>query len=141
MLSLKSNNINQINTAKLVAVNDSTQWLSIKDVRSKKELTNQYSHIYKQNHEKNKWILMINPENNSLENIENISDKTFPKILQVSSNKVNVRLENIETALKKGNCSAVIINNALFSEAELSKLYISARQGNTQCFIFNIQSI
>ena len=48
-----------------------------------------------------------------------------------------VRLENIETALRKGNCSAVIINNASFTEVELSQLYSSAKEGNTQCIILN----
>lgn len=137
MLSLKTNNINKINTTQLIAVNDSKQWLNVKCVNNKKDLTKQYSDIYQQYHVRNKWILMINPENDSLESIENLSKKSFPKILKVNSNKVNVRLENIETALRKGNCSAVILNNALFSEEELSQLYLSAKLGNTQCIILN----
>lgn len=137
MLSLKNSNINEINTVQLTAVNDPEQWLNIKDVNNERELTQVYSKIYQQYHVTNKWILMINPENNSLESIDNLSEKSFPKILKVNSNKVNVKLENIETALRKGNCSAVIINNVLFNETELSKLYISAREGNTQCIILN----
>lgn len=137
MLSLKTNNINKINATQLIAVNDSKQWLNVKCVNNKKDLTKQYSDIYQQYHVRNKWILMINPENDSLESIENLSKKSFPKILKVNSNKVNVRLENIETALRKGNCSAVILNNALFSEEELSQLYLSAKLGNTQCIILN----
>jgi len=137
MLSLKISNINKINTTQLTAVNDPEQWLNIKSVNNEKELTQVYSKIYQQYHVTNKWILMINPENNSLESIDNLSKKSFPKILKVNSNKVNVKLENIETALRKGNCSAVIINNVLFNELELSKLYISAREGNTQCIILN----
>ena len=137
MLSLKTNKINKINATQLIAVNDSKQWLNVKCVNNKKDLTKQYSDIYQQYHVRNKWILMINPENDSLESIENLSKKSFPKILKVNSNKVNVRLENIETALRKGNCSAVILNNALFSEEELSQLYLSAKLGNTQCIILN----
>lgn len=84
---------------------------------------------------------MINPENSSLESMENISKKSFSKILRVNSNKVNVRLENIETALRKGNCSAVIINNASFTDVELSQLYSSAKEGNTQCIILNNKNL
>ncbi|WP_077341668.1 SulA-like leucine-rich domain-containing protein [Pseudocolwellia agarivorans] len=137
MLAIKDNNISKLNVIKLEAVNDSIQWLNIKDINGAEALTQQYSEIYQQYHVNNKWILMINPENNSLGGMENISKKAFSKILQVNSNKVTVKVENIETALRKGNCSAVILNNASFTEEELSQLYLSAKEGNTQCIILN----
>ncbi len=137
MFALNNNNISKLNVTTLEAVNDSKQWLSIKDINNVDSLTEQYSTIYQKHHVNNKWILMINPENSSLESMENISKKSFSKILRVNSNKVNVRLENIETALRKGNCSAVIINNASFTDIELAQLYSSAKEGNTQCIILN----
>jgi len=141
MFALNDNNISKLNLTKLEAVNDSKQWLSIKDINDVNSLTKQYSTIYQKHRVDNKWILMINPENSSLESMENISKKSFSKILRVNSNKVNVRLENIETALRKGNCSAVIINNASFTDVELSQLYSSAKEGNTQCIILNNKNL
>lgn len=137
MFAINTNKISKLSVIKLEAMNDAKQWLSIKDLNDEAALTQQYSEIYKQNHVKNKWILMIDPENSSLEGIENISKNTFNKILKVNSSKVKVKLENIETALRKGNCSTVILNNVSFSDKELSRLYLSAKEGSTQCIILN----
>lgn len=141
MNTLKINNINTLCKINTTAVNDSTEWLHIRNINNSNDLTKQYKEIYQKYQMNNKWVLMINPENNSLDNIENTSDLSLSKILKVNSNKVNVKLENIETALRKGNCSAVIINNALFNDAELSQLYSSAKLGNTQCIILNTSKL
>lgn len=137
MLSIKTNKISKLNINKLEAVNDSRLWLNIKDVSSDNAFTEQYLKICSQHQIKNKWILIVNPENNSLDNMQNLPEESFSCILRVHSNKVNVKIENIETALRKGNCSAVILNNTSFDESELAQLYASARLGHTQCIILN----
>lgn len=141
MLSFKTNNISKLNINKQEAVNDSTLWLNIRNVDNKNELTDLYSKTYRQHHVKNKWILMVNPESNSLDNMPNSTQDSFSRILRVHSNKVNVKIENIETALRKGNCSAVILNNTSFNETELAQLYASAKHGKTQCIILNNKTL
>jgi len=139
MLAIKNNIINNLNTINLEAVNDAKQWLSIKNIKNDEELTKQYSTIYQENNYKNKWILMINPENSALVNIEKTPKKTFSKILRVNANKGIVKVKNIEAALRKGNCSAVILNDVKFNEQELTQLYLGAKKGNTACIIINNQ--
>lgn len=141
MLLVKTNKINTLKVNKQEAVNDSTLWLNIKDVNNDNAFTEHYSKIYRQYHIKNKWILMVNPENNSLDNMQNLPKESFSRILRVHSNKVNVKIENIETALRKGNCSAVILSNTYFNDTELAQLYTSAKQGNTQCIILNNKTL
>ena len=137
MLPIKNHKISTLNINKQEAVNDPTLWLNVKELSNENLLAEQYSKIYSQYQVKNKWILMINPENNSFDNMQNIPKENLSRILRVHSNKVNVKIENIETALLKGNCSAVILNNTSFNSEELAQLYKSAKKGNTQCIILN----
>ena len=137
MNSIKSHKISMLNINKQEAVNDPTLWLNVKELSNENSIAEQYSKFYSQYHVKNKWILMINPENNSFDNMQNLPKENLSRILRVHSNKVNVKIENIETALLKGNCSAVILNNTSFNSEELAQLYKSAKKGNTQCIILN----
>lgn len=137
MLAINNLNIRNLQSLNLEAVNDSKQWLTIKNVTNDEKLKNEYADIYKNHAVKSKWVLMINPENEILESIDDEVKKSFSKILRVNSNKVNVKLENIESTLRKGNCSVVIINKSLFNNDELARLYTSAKKGNTQCIILN----
>jgi len=137
--------MNLINTNKIIdlhfstseAVNDSAHFLNVKSINSTEELTEQYSNIYDQCKMKNKWVLMVNPEQHSLENMNVTSTTSTPRILQVHSNNMHIKVKNIETALRKGHCSAVVLCNVHFNEKELAQLYTSAKQGNTQCIILN----
>ncbi|WP_281557166.1 SulA-like leucine-rich domain-containing protein [Thalassomonas sp. RHCl1] len=131
---LESNNIdiNHLNSKQLPPGN---AWLNIKNIESQQQCSKQYTDICQQHYQQKKWILVINPEKNALECLSDSTWLDTSKILQVNTNKVKVNLENIEKALSKGNCAAVILSNASLAQAELSHLADCARKGKTPCFI------
>lgn len=85
---------------------------------------------------KKKWILLINPDNEALEQVSKQS-KAHNKVLRLNVNKVKVDIDNITAALARGNCEQVIICNPLLSTAEIAKLKHCAEQGKTKCIILN----
>lgn len=130
-LNVKNAN-NIINSPHII---NSTNWLDIRESSNELELIQQYADICQQHNISNKWILMINPENNSLEQLTSKYQINTSKILRVDTNKVKISINNIQTALSKGNCSAVILCNASLKQYELSQLTECAKQGKTQCII------
>ncbi|WDE09716.1 SulA-like leucine-rich domain-containing protein [Thalassomonas haliotis] len=133
MLEPNNIDINHLNSKKLPA--PANAWLNIKNIENQQQCSKQYSDICQQHYQQKKWILVINPEKNALEGLCDSSCLDTSKILQVNTNKVKVNLENIEKALSKGNCAAVILSNASLAQAELSHLADCAREGKTPCFI------
>ena len=53
----------------------------------------------------------------------------------MNANKVNVNVEHIKKTLLKGNCSAMILSNAQFNQAEMNELSRCAALGKTQCIV------
>jgi hypothetical protein len=53
----------------------------------------------------------------------------------VNANKVNVNLEHIKNTLLKGTCSAMILSNANYNQAELKEISRCAALGKTQCIL------
>ena len=140
MLAIKDNNIRHLDSINSDAVNSDAvnneyHWLNARTINTPLSLTKEYLNICKEFHNNNKWILMVNPENDCLDELSTKSDNNSLKVLRVHSNKVNVSVNNIETALRKGNCSVVVLCNAFFTESELTSLSASAKKGNTQCII------
>ena len=113
----------------------SSSWLDIINIENKADLSKQYADICQQHHLDNKWILMINPEDLSLSQLANTNGIDTSKILKVNTNKSKVALKNIENALSKGNCSAVVLCNASLKHEEIFKLNRSAQQGKTACIV------
>jgi len=128
------NNLNLIDTIKPCVAN---QWLDIREQITDFELSQQYVDICQQHSLENKWILMINPQNDSLDQLNNSNDIDTSKVLRVNTNKVKINIKNVETALSKGNCAAVVLCNACLNESELIELITYAQQGKTQCIVLN----
>jgi cell division inhibitor SulA len=113
----------------------STQWCNIIRVNNSHDLSAKYQDICQSHHDDNKWILMINPENDSLEQLSNLGKINPAKILKVNANKVNVSLEHIKKTLLKGTCSAMILSDAHYNQAELKQIAQCAALGQTQCIL------
>lgn len=122
-------------------------WLQYASTNSNQELSSHYANICQQYKQDKKWVLFINPEESSLEQLAHTYGVDISKVLCVSfkgKNKVNnlvgehsahLDIEQIKSVLCRGNCSAVILSNASFSEQEISVLNSSAQSGETQCVI------
>ncbi|GAA5137190.1 hypothetical protein GCM10025767_17540 [Thalassotalea piscium] len=109
--------------------------LSIIDIDNELNLSQQYAEICRQYSIENKWILMINPDEEPLEQLTNYNEIDTSKILKVHANKHNLVLANIEKALCKGNCSAIVICNPLLSNEEITQLSKWAEFGKTSCIV------
>ena len=139
MFNTKFNNINTIietNGNSSIELN----WLQQMNVSNKFELSNEYAHICHQHKEEKKWVLFINPEENSIEKLAKTHGVDVSKILMVNyksalTKQTKIELERIKSVLSKGNCSAVILSNSLFETDEIEQLEDSAKAGKTQCFL------
>lgn len=141
-LSLNNNNLNlDAIVSKPLKVNVATTWCNIVPVISSSDLTDKYQDICQNYRDENKWILMINPENDSLEQLSNMGKINPEKILKVNSNKVNVSLENIKNTLLKGTCSALILSDGKYNQAELKEIAQCATIGKTHCILLQSSSL
>ena len=134
------NNINIINDSKEISTNTNANWLQLTNVNNNFELSNQYAYICQQHKQQKKWVLFINPEESSIEQLAHTHDIDASKILMVNyknSTRGNIRVElaHIKSVLSKGNCSAVIVSNSSFALQEIAQLERSAKRGETQCFL------
>jgi len=140
MISL--NNINIINNSTSADSNNSIRvnWLQLTHVNNNFELSNQYAHICQQHRQEKKWVLFINPEESSIEQLAHIHDIDASKILMVNyknsvKGNIKVELAHVKSALSKGNCSAIIVSNSSFAAQEITQLENSAKKGETRCFL------
>ncbi len=135
-LELNNNNLalnSRIKTASKSAL--PSAWCNVIRVKNSYDLSEKYQNICQNHHDDNKWILMINPENDSLEQLSMMGKINPEKILKVNANKVNISLEHIKSTLLKGNCSAIILSNAHYSQAELDEISRCAAIGKTHCIL------
>ena len=138
MISL--NNINIINNSTNISTNTRANWLQLTNVNNNIELSSQYAHICQQHKQQKKWVLFINPEERSIEQLAHIHDIDASKILRVNyknylRGNIRVELAHIKSVLSKGNCSAVIVSNSSFATQEIAQLESSAQKGETRCFL------
>jgi cell division inhibitor SulA len=122
-------------------------WLKLASVDNHTELSFKYADICKQHKQEKKWVLFINPEESSLEQLAHTHGVDISKVLCVSfkgKNKINkllneksayLDIEQIKSVLCRGNCSAVILSNASFGADEMAALDSCARLGETQCVL------
>jgi len=127
-------------------------WLKFARVESHQELSSHYANICQQHNQEKKWVLFINPEESSLEQLAQTHGIDISKVLCVSfkgKNKTNhlvdeksahLDIEQIKSVLCRGNCSAVILSNASFAADEIRELDSCARLGETQCVLLQNQS-
>jgi len=141
-LSQTNNNLTlQPVISKSRKINIATTWCNIIRVENSYDLSEKYQDICQSHHHDSKWILMINPESDSLEQLSTMGKINPEKILKVNASKVNVSLAHIKSALLKGNCSAMILSNAQYNQAELNEISRCAAQGKTQCILLQNSSL
>lgn len=145
---IDTNKNNNININNLINVNNTSNannamnihWLQHTNVSDLFELSHQYATICQQHKQEKKWVLFINPEENSIEKLAKTHGIDVSKILMVNyksttANRVKVELKQITSVLSKGNCSAVILSDSSFAATEIEQLELSAKLGQTHCFI------
>ena len=85
------NSVNYFNTNKLnlkvrsVTVKEDN-WCDVRSIANKVELSQQYTEIFEKHDLDNKWILMINPEDESLQKLSTQGKIDPRKILKVNIN-------------------------------------------------------
>jgi cell division inhibitor SulA len=140
MLNTKNSNINMINSISEKKPPVTINWLQHTNVVNDFEISNQYAHICHQHKQEKKWVLFINPEENSIEKLAKTHGVDVSKILMVNykntdENRAKIALGKITSVLSKGNCSAVILLNSLFDADEIAQLESSATAGQTHCIL------
>jgi len=135
MFTCNSIDINRLNTT----VNYD-YWLTQRNVTNNLDLSSQYVNICQQNHKENKWVLFINPDEASLDQLTSFNKVDTSKVLCVNFNNTDkkltkINIEQIKKALNKGNCSAIILSNTSFENEEILQLDICARESKTQFVI------
>ena len=139
------NSVNYLNTNKLnlkvrsVTVKEAN-WCDVISIANKVELSQQYTEIFEKHDLDNKWILMINPEDDSLQKLSTQGKIDPRKILKVNIHQRNISLKTIQHTLQKGHCSAVILCNATLDKSQLSQLTHFAEKGQTKCIILKKQA-
>lgn len=128
-------NINHLNIEKQFSLNKSNNWLDVRGIENSHQLSDQYEDICKKHEINKKWILMINPEDQSLATLSKSANVDISKILKVNTNKTKIDIKNIEFALGNGNCAAVILCNPSLKDEELAQLNYFAEKGQTACIV------
>ncbi len=116
-------------------------WLDQIAFTSNTQLSQQYADICRQHHQEHKWVLMINPEEDSLEKLTENHGIDAGKILRVNTNQQSININHIEIALQKGNCAAVVVSNTDFNQEQIAQLSKSAQRGKTQCVVINKKAL
>jgi len=137
---MKMTNINNIRNLKKFSSATGAYWLQLTHVNNNSELSDEYAYIYQHHKQQKKWILFINPDESSIEQLAHTHDIDASRILMVNDKNsfkgnIKVELAHIKSVLTKGNCSAVIVSNSSFETQEIAQLESSARQGETRCFL------
>ncbi|GLX76834.1 hypothetical protein tinsulaeT_01740 [Thalassotalea insulae] len=114
-------------------------WIDVRNINNEQSWLAQYTDICLQHKVNNKWILMIDPEDQSLEQLSKTHHVDTSRILKVNSYNGKVNLENLGFALCKGNCAAVILSNTQLKDEDLFKLNQCAQQGKTACIVLTNQ--
>ncbi len=110
-------------------------WLDIINIDYNNDMHEQYENICYEYELNRKWILMINPEDDSIEKLTKSTRIDTSKILKIKTNKTKIVLKNINLALCNGNCSAIILCNPKLKNEELKQLNSSAKKGKTACIV------
>jgi len=155
MFTSNTNNTNVINNVIGNAISTplaEKPWLQLASVENQQELSSHYATICQQHNQEKKWVLFINPEESSLEQLAQTHGVDISKVLCVTfkgKHKVTnslteksayLNIEQIKKVLCRGNCSAVILSNTSFSADEITALDNCARLGETQCILLKNQN-
>jgi len=149
MFTTLTNNTKDLNNTNMLNCNTTrsdVNWFEFKSIADKYELSKQYATICQQHKKQRKWVLFINPDEASLEQLAKKHDVDISKVLCVNlkdkhncdnqhKKSVSLNIEQIKNVLSRGNCSAVILSNAIFKQKEIVELNQCAKQGETQCLV------
>lgn len=146
MESTNNNNISIVRNFSNANPKLNANWLQCTNVEDDFELSNQYAHICQQYKQEKKWVLFINPEESSIEQLAKVHDIDVSKILLVNykstiNTHTKINLERVKSVLNKGNCSAVILSNTNFNSEEITQLENSACEGKTQCVLLKKRTL
>jgi len=130
-------NINNLMANSLDSEQQSSAWIDVINIENQDNLSKQYADLCQQHELQKKWILMINPEAQSLEVLNQSTDIDTSKILTVNTKQSKIDMKNIASAFCKGNCSAVILCNPSLKNEELKQLNRYAEKGKTACIVLN----
>jgi len=136
MTTIKERNISNLDS-KCFMKSTCAPWFDIKNMENNSQITQLYNAICQQHKHEKKWILMINPEDETLETLANVNNIDASKILRVNIKENKLNLKSIKNTLIKGNCSAVIMSDTHLKSDELSQLSFSAKKGKTHCILVN----
>ena len=134
-------NNKQLNNHSYDKANLKTIWCDVRSIENSVELSQQYMDICHKYDTDNKWILMINPADETLQLLSDQGIIDPRKILKVNIHQRNITLKTIEHALEKGHCSAVILCNATLEKSQVSQLTHYAEKGQTKCIILKKQTL
>ncbi|MDG1750902.1 MAG: hypothetical protein P8I03_04475 [Thalassotalea sp.] len=128
-------NINHLNINNQLELVQPSNWIDVRGIENSHQLSDQYEDICIKHEINKKWILMINPEGQSLAILSKSNKIDVSKILKVNTNKTKIDIKNIEFALGNGNCAAVILYNPSLRDDELAQLNHYAEKGQTACIV------
>lgn len=120
---------NIINNSKNVIKNDKNQII-----------TREISKLCTKHKNNKKWILLINNEKSTISTLQQQHTIDTSKVLHINNTKVKINAHNIETALSKGNCSAVVLADSNLRVDQLNHLHSCAKLSNTAFVLLNNES-
>ena len=115
----------------------SNSWIKVHELNQEDNLEKHYEELCQKHHLSNKWLLIINPEDETLAQLSNNTSLDTSKILKIDPHKKPVNIDNIKSVLSQGNCSAVVLCNPNLQLEELKLLQTYAQLGQTQCVVLN----
>ena len=124
-----------VNTIKQSQIVNQPNWVDIVKVNDEQDVTSHYLNICQKHANEKRWILLVNPEEETLEPLSKNSVVDTSRILRVNSANLDEHIANIESALSKGNCAAIVINNAQVDAGTINHLNECAMQGKTRCLV------
>lgn len=110
-------------------------WLNVQPIHENQQASLQYVDICQRHALDKKWVLLVNPEGESITALNALPHVDKSKILKVNTTKTPISLDNIKSALCKGNCSAVVLCNLCLKQQDILELQEYARLGKTECVV------
>jgi len=108
---------------------------NIRSIIDEQQYISEIAAICQQFETDKRWILMLNPNEKSLEQLACYQHINTTRILKVNGSKHRISRLAIEKALSIGNCAAIVIYAEDMSSDDLADLQYHASKSSTQCII------
>lgn len=112
-------------------------WLKFKTLTKETLYASELSDICQKFQNENRWVLVINPDEEPLMALSSNENIDGSKLLRVDSQGKTIPLESIQKTLARGNCAAVVVCNNQLANEHITELKNYAKQGKTHCIILN----